>query len=358
MMIKVLFLTKYASQAASSRMRSYQYLEYFEDNEISCDVRPLISDDALMAKYESGKYSYIGLFRRYWARIGVLIARRQYDLIWIEKEALPWMPLWIERYLLSGVPYVLDYDDAIFHNYDRHRSLLVRKVFGRRLDGLMSGARLVVGGNEYLAQRARDAGAEWVEVLPTVVDLRRYVLKPAESVQGTKKIVWIGSPSTARYLQEIAEPLAKLSKSTPFALRVIGADIAMKGVDLECLPWSEKSEAMSIAECDIGVMPLSDSPWERGKCGYKLIQYMACGLPVVASPVGANLDLVQPSVNGWLANTPGEWLERLRHLLTDPTARAQMGQTGRARVEAKYSVQRTAPQLTQLLKAAARGAVA
>ena len=132
----------------------------------------------------------------------------------------------------------------------------------------------------------------------------------------------------------------------------------MKDVDLECLPWSEELEAASIAECDIGVMPLSDSPWERGKCGYKLVQYMACGLPVVASPVGANVQLVQPGMNGWLADTPAEWVQHLQHLLTDPAARTRMGQDGRARVEAEYSIQRTAPKLTQLLKTAAQSVVA
>ncbi|MBW8722776.1 MAG: glycosyltransferase, partial [Polaromonas sp.] len=303
-MIRVLLLSKFERMGASSRMRSLQYLPLLESSKLKVVASPLICDEMLRNRYKYGGYSLPSLFKAYLGRWIALMSRGRFDLIWIEKEALPWAPLWVEMLLLRNVPYVLDYDDAIFHNYDRHRFGWVRKVFGRRLDGLMARARLVIGGNEYLAQRARDAGAPWVEVIPSVVDLRRYEIKQDVGEGRVGRIVWIGSPSTARYLRELAEPLAALAKSTPFTLHVIGANLEMKGVNLKCLPWSEATEAVAIAECDVGIMPLSDSPWERGKCGYKLVQYMACGLPVVASLVGANIQLVHQGVNGWLANTP------------------------------------------------------
>jgi len=258
--------------------------------------------------------------------------------------------------LLRGVPYALDFDDAVFHNYDLHRLASVRKVFGHRLDGLMDKAALVVAGNCYLAARARAAGAPWVVVLPTVIDLNRYlplVVKPTVSSSQPLRIVWIGSPSTVRYLQLLQEPLQALAKRLPFVLRVIGGNFSLPGVQVECLPWAEDTEVAALTECDVGVMPLLDSPWERGKCGYKLIQYMACGLPVVASSVGVNPEIVRNGENGYLASSAEEWVSALEALLQSPSLRAQMGVAGRRRVEEEYCIQKTGPLMAQLLRTAA-----
>jgi len=314
----------------------------------------------LATKYRSGEYDRRQVMRAYWGRLLQLVGRRNFDLLWIEKEALPWIPAWLECALLHGVPYVLDFDDAVFHNYDLHRSKWVRRFLGRRIDRLMAGARLVVGGNDYLAQRARDAGAPWVEVVPTVVDLERYEVRPHPGTQrGAPHIVWIGSPSTVGYLAALGAPLAALAQSVAFKVRVIGGVLEMPGVDIECVPWTEDTEVAFIAECDIGIMPLPDSPWERGKCGYKLIQYMACGLPVVASPVGVNTQIVQDGVNGFLAEEGGDWEAKLGQLLGDAVLREAMGRAGRRRVEDEYCVQQVAPRLAGLLlKAGGRQACA
>jgi glycosyltransferase involved in cell wall biosynthesis len=254
------------------------------------------------------------------------------------------------------VPYVLDFDDAVFHNYDLHRFGWVRYFYGKRLDRLMAGAALFVGGNEYLASRARAAGAPWVEVLPTVIDLNRYAVKPIAKTfaDGLLRIVWIGSPSTARYLEVLREPLQALSLRVPFVLRVIGATVDWPGVNVECVQWSQETEVASIAEGAIGVMPLQDSAWERGKCGYKLIQYMACGLPVVASPVGVNTEIVEDGTNGFWAAKGIDWVAALERLLTNAALRTLMGREGRQRVEAKYCLQVTGPRLVELLKKSAK----
>lgn len=303
-----------------------------------------------------GSYSLLDLVNSYLVRIRALLYRKQFDVLWIEKEALPWLPLWIEACLLHGVPYVLDYDDAVFHNYDQHRFAAVRWLYGKRLDGLMSKAALVVGGNDYLAQRARAAGARWVEVVPTVIDLDRY---PVPVVFGGDKaalqlsIVWIGSPSTARYLKLLEKPLQLLAKRWPLVLRVIGAEFQMHGVRVQCVQWSEATEVESIAAGHAGVMPLLESPWEQGKCGYKLIQYMACGLPVVASPVGVNNQIVEHEVNGFLARSDAEWVVALEQLFAQAQLRHRMGKAGRAKVEAQYCIQKTGPKMAELLKKAA-----
>mgnify|MGYP001194383274 CR=1 FL=1 len=336
-------------------MRTLQFLPWLAREGLEYVVAPLINDNQLQARYQNGAYPLLGILQAYWRRVCTLMLRYNFDLVWIEKEALPWLPLWLERLLLRGRPYVLDFDDAIFHSYDLHFSTLVRNFFGQRIDHLMAGARLVIAGNEYLARRARDANAPWIEVLPTVIDLERYKVRPTRIVQPDPlRIVWIGSPSTIHYLSLLQEPLTRLSRQFSVRLRVIGARIPhMPGVDAEFVPWSEETEVASIQECDIGVMPLLDSPWERGKCGYKLIQYMACGLPVVASPVGVNSQIVHANENGLLANNDKEWVRALDLLLGNATLRQHMGAVGRKKVEDAYCMQQVVPRLTALLYTAA-----
>lgn len=355
--IKILMLPKYSRLGASSRLRSLQYLPWFNQAGLEVCVQSLLSDSQLQSRYRTGGYGIGNLVTAYWTRISALLQRRRFDMVWIEKEALPWLPLWLERWLLWGVPYVLDYDDAIFHNYDQHPRAWVRRSYGRRLDGLMKGAALVIGGNNYLAQRARGAGAQRVEVVPTVIDLQRYLLPgkhPGTVAEAAgfrpPRIVWIGSPTTAHYLQLLREPLRLLAQTVPFTLRVIGGGVVdFPGVAVESLPWTEDSEAENIRDCDVGVMPLLDSPWERGKCGYKLIQYMACGLPVVASAVGANLDIVEHDKNGFVVSTSGEWVAALEKLLCDAALRMRLGKAGRLQVEQHYCIQQTGPHLTAWL---------
>lgn len=347
--MRLLLLTRYGALGASSRMRTFQYLPWLESASWAYDVAPLFSDEKLARRYRLGTYGLSAALDAYFSRINRMFHRHRYDLIWVEKEALPWLPVSVERWLLGGVPYVLDYDDAVFHNYDLHRVALVRQLFGRRLDKLMAGASLVVAGNRYLAKRAANAGAVRVEIIPTVIDLLRYRALARSAVE-VPRIVWIGSPSTVRYLQLVRDPLAALSKEVSFTLRVIGGEsFEIPGVKVETLPWSAETEAAAIEECDIGIMPLEDSPWEKGKCAYKLIQYMACGLPTVASPVGANVDVVIDGETGYLANDAATWVQQLKRLLLDPDLRMRMGACGRARVEQHYCIQRTAPRLIKLL---------
>lgn len=357
--LKVLALTKYGRLGASSRMRFLQYLPWLQQAGIEVTVRPLLSDEVLRTRYQRGSYGLWSLLQAYATRCQALLQRRHFDVVWIEKEALQWFPLWFELAILRGTPYMLDFDDAVFHHYDQHANPWLRRLYGQRLDRLMANAALVVGGNNYLAQRARDAGTRSAVVLPTVIDLERYPNQPKLLVTVTSsdylpRIVWIGSPSTARYLQLLLEPLKTLTKVHPFVLRVIGSGpLDLPGVQVEVLPWLEDTEVKNISDCDIGVMPLLDSSWERGKCGYKLIQYMACSLPVVASNVGVNPEIVQAGKNGFLVNTPDEWVAALGMLLANQSLRTQMGLVGRQQVVHSYCIQQTGSRQAELLRAAA-----
>lgn len=278
------------------------------------------------------------------------------DVIWLEKDALPWLPAGLELALLgTRVPLVLDYDDAVFHQYDEHRLPWVRRLLEPKHPALMRRAACVVAGNDYIANFARAAGAHRVEVLPTVVDLERYTPSPAPAVPpaGPAHVGWVGQRATSSFLRALAPVFQTLAREGTARFTAIGIDAAALGLPMDSLPWAEATEAEDIARLDIGIMPLVDAPFERGKCGYKLIQYMACGLPVVASPVGVNRQIVEHGVNGFLADTPEAWATALRTLCQDPALRARMGAAGRRKVEQQYCLQVTAPRLVQILRGAA-----
>lgn len=360
--MKVVCLTRYDSQGASSRVRFLQYFDALSRQApgLALSHQALLDAGYLHRKY-AGRSSVGTAVQRYFKRAAAAPWRALADVWWIEKELWPYLPAALELALLRGCTYVLDLDDAIFHTYDLHPNPLVRRCLGSKTDRLMAGAALVTAGNDYLAARARAAGAPWVEVLPTVVDLARYPFPPqratAPAVEDKVTIGWIGSPATVHYLAQLADPLARLAHERPLRVEVVGGGaINLPGVDLVPVAWSESTEAASIARFDIGVMPLTDSPWERGKCGYKLIQYMACGVPVVASPVGANRTIVCDGLNGLLAADADGWYEALARLAADAALRARMGAAGRQRVESDYSVQAMAPRLAQWLRVVGAGA--
>jgi len=352
--VRVLALTRYTRLGASSRMRSLQYLPFFESAGIHVEVSPLFGDDYLHQLYSKRPTPWGSVANSYFRQALTLLRARKFDFVWIEKEIFPSMPAWVEMAMARlGVKYVVDYDDAIFHNYDLSSNPLKRMLAGK-IDAVMRNAALVVCGNEYLAERARRAGAPAVVVVPTVVDLMRYSVSPPHAAEELV-IGWIGSPSTAKYLDLLHPILAKLSLRMPLQLRVVGAQVQFPGVDVLCLPWSEETEVEYIRQFDIGLMPLLESPWERGKCGYKLIQYMACGVPVIASPVGVNSQLVRDGRNGYLASSEIEWTQAIERLHADVELRRTLGRQGREDVEKHYCVQVTSEQLAGLFRQLARG---
>ena len=287
------------------------------------------------------------------AESGDTLAARRFDLVWIEKELLPFVPAWAEAGLLAGVPVVVDYDDATYHTYDQHPRRLVRFVLGRKVDAVMHRARLVVAGNPYLASRAMAAGAGRVEVLPSVIDIDRYGPVVAES-DGPFTVGWLGSPGSEKLIETVREPLARFVAQPDVRLVLVGATAtALPGVCHETWSWTEASEVDSMRRFHVGIMPLADTPWERGKCGFKLIQYMGAGRAVVASPVGVNVDIVADGASGFLAATPAEWTDRLERLRVDASLRRSMGVEGRRLAEIRYSLHVAAPRLADLLRSAA-----
>ena len=342
---------------ASSRLRFFQYIPFLEVKDIQVTSSPFLSDEYLVRLYAGKRgpgFAWLVL-AAYWKRLVFMFKCSDYDLIWIEKEVFPWLPAWFERLFIGKhARYIVDYDDATFHNYDLSRNTLVQWLMGDKIDQVMKYATLVTAGNAYIADRAKQGGAAWVENLPTVIDLDRYP-EPAERSfkenEGEVVIGWIGSPSTVKYLEQVATALAHVCHDTGARLVVVGAKSnALSKLPVTFRDWMEDSEVAEIGRFDIGIMPLPGEPWARGKCGYKLIQYMACGKAVMASPVGVNTEIVSQGLNGFLAESADEWERYLRLLIADRKLRDEMGKAGRQLVVEKYCVQRTAPQLLRWME--------
>jgi hypothetical protein len=189
-------------------VRFYQYYPALRAQGFVIQDAPFFSDEYVRRLYANQPVRMGEVISAYLRRLSALLRARDFDLLWLEKEFLPWMPAPLEK-LLARQPYVVDYDDAVFHRYDLHRNALIRRVLGRKVDRVMQNAALVVAGNEYLAERARAAGAKRVEILPSVVDADLYTPAPARASGFT--VGWIGSPVTAPYLEQVRSALEMLT---------------------------------------------------------------------------------------------------------------------------------------------------
>jgi len=354
--LRVLALTYYDRLGASSRLRFFQYIAYLKSHGIDVDISYFLSSDYVEGR-QRGRVISGEAWRAFLRRFSALNRIGSYDLLWIEKECFPWLPAFLETSFLGrDPPFVLDYDDAVFHKYDQHRNGVVRKLLKDKHPILMRRSALVVAGNSYVEEFARSSGARHVVTLPTAIDLGRYVYVGKFSApQRQVRIGWIGQSSTAKFLKPLTGLFLKLEQEEGVRFKAIGVDPKVHELPMEGVGWSEETEVRAIKDLDIGIMPLTDGPFERGKCGYKLIQYMGSGLPVVASPVGVNKDIVEHGVTGFLAETEVEWFNALRTLINDAALRERMGRAGRLKVERRFSTNVTAPRLAELLKQAATG---
>jgi glycosyltransferase involved in cell wall biosynthesis len=338
-MTKIAMLTRYGSLGANSRYRLLQYIPSFEQAGHSVEVRPMLDDAYLQALYSSGRRSRWQVVRGYLRRLAQLRGLGKYGIVLCDQEFFPYLPPPAER-LAAGccARLVVDYDDAAYCKYSRI------PVLRQRIPELMAMAEAVVVGNRYLEAFAAEHSRN-VHLIPTVVDVSRYAAKRDYSATGGVRLVWIGTPVTAEFLKELAPVLVALKERYPdLGLRLIGAGEAIRRwlPFAEVVVWTEANEARLLAECDIGLMPLPDNEFTRGKCGLKLIQCMAAGLPVVGSPVGANCEIVCEGREGYLAANSEEWFAALERLIVSPRLRREMGQSASLKVRKNYSLQQGA----------------
>jgi glycosyltransferase involved in cell wall biosynthesis len=338
--MKVLFLTKYSRMGASSRLRSYQYFPFLISNSVDVTVSPLFNDNYLTNIY-AGRKNIKDIFLSYFKRFLILFTLFKYEVVLIEYELFPFLPAWGERLMkLFGVKYIVDYDDAIFHNYDLSKSFLIKNLLGNKIDIVMKLSNAVIVGNEYLEQRAIRSGSKRIYVIPTVIDTHNYHINDTHN-KGSFMIGWIGSPSTFKYLLSLRNAIEKLNYNYNITIIHIGSNRLLNWplIKEEQIDWTEQSEINSIRRFDVGVMPLFDTKWEKGKCSFKLIQYMGCSLPVVASAIGMNKQVVTIN-NGFLVNSMEEWYIALERYILDKNLRLIHGKNGRRIVELNYSLEK------------------
>ena len=341
----------YGPTAASHRVRLSQYGHGLRAHGCELVLHSLLTEAYLTRRFAGRRVSLWSLLLAYLQRLLVLIRVPRSSLAIVYAELFPLLPAWFERWLLRA-PYILDLDDAFYLKYRSGRLAWLSHVLGGKIDHLMRGAAAITAGSRHLAAYARQFNPR-VVLLPSVVDTDHYRPRPPASGSSSATpftIGWIGSPSTAPYLDLLVEPLQQLAREIPLRLLVIGgAAPAMDRVEVIEHPWSLEQEVPLLQQFDVGVMPLPDTPWTRGKCAYKLIQCMACAVPVVSSPVGANVDVVTPDC-GILAATSADWLSALRRLAADPSLRQRLGIAARERVEAHYSLHQALPVLAEVIR--------
>ena len=345
-MRKIYIFARYNRLGASSRVRLYQFTNKLLST-FRLQVNTLFPDNYVWNLYNNKNNSKFCILLGYLRRIWDLVFSRA-DIIWVEKELLPYLPYWLERMLIGKKKMVLDIDDAWFHRYDLHPHWIVRVCFHTKIYSMLNRADVVFAGSNYLYDTALACGAKRVIYMPTVVDLDKYVPAVRTDDVDEIRIGWIGSETTVLYLDLVLDVLArvvKLAVGKKIRFYVIGAkfEYPIAGLEIVQLPWSEDNEVALINQTDLGIMPLYNSLWEQGKCAYKLIQYMACAKAVVASDVGQNSFVVDHGVDGFLCNEEDEWVESLMLLINNVELRKQMGDAGYKKVQEKYSVEHNLP---------------
>jgi glycosyltransferase involved in cell wall biosynthesis len=360
--MKVLCLSSFPTEAACTRYRCTQFFDYLRRQGVHCTLRPFLSPALFRRLYAPGGWRYK------LPRAAAAVARRtldlagagRYDVVFVQREAALFGPPvveWIVAKILRK-PMVFDLDDAIFVSY-------VSPTYGRLAQWIkfpwktavnirMSSS--VIAGNQYLAAYARKLNPR-VVTIPTVVDTNQYLRGRDSGAADPLRIGWIGSPTTTQYLQTLIPVFEQLARRRRFDLKLVGADrrIEVTGVTVAQSEWELHREIADFQSLDIGVYPIAESEWSVGKSGFKAVQYMASGVPCVASPVGATLEIIEDRVNGLLAANEKEWLEKLQLLIDDAALRAYLADNGRRTVEQRYSTAVHAPRLLEAIRSAACG---
>lgn len=339
------------------RFRFEQQIRPLAQRGIRLEISSFFSPEISSRLYRPGGYAAkAGAVLRGGARrLNDLLRARGYDVALIHKGATPLGYPFVERLLAArGIPYVFDFDDAIYMTQTSGANRFAAPLkFARKAEVVARHAALVVTGNRHLAGWAARHN-DSVRVIPTTIDTRTYHLEPrAAPAERAVCIGWSGSLTTVQYLDLLAPVLRELQAECGIQIKVIGdPDYRIEGARVRAIRWQEASEVADLADIDIGVMPLPDDEWARGKCGLKALQYMALGIPTVMSPVGVNVEIARGDA-AMLAASTAQWRETLKRLIDDPALRRELGERGRQRVQGEYSADVAAPLWEDALRAAA-----
>ena len=350
-MKKIYFFPKYSSKAPSSRCRIYEYLPYYHQAEIKFVVSPLLGDWYLSALWgHKSKFRVLFLIvASYLKRIVSILLLPHNSIVYIGAELLPYMPSWLESYLyFRGIKYLIEFDDAVFHNYD-NRNILIRWLYQEKFKKVISKASLVICGCRYLS----DYSKQWnknVLIIPTSIDEKKYI----KAISCTNNIIgWIGSSSTSPNIAIVMPALKKLSIEFPFELHLVGFDkryeYLLKGINYKIISWTSETEVSELSQFTIGIMPLYDTLGNRGKCAFKLVQYMGIGIPTISTPLQSNLD-IDKGCGNLFANSDEEWYLAFKDLLSNRDKRRIIGNKNKRVAMQHYTFQSNSQELIGILR--------
>jgi len=352
--MRVLFILPHPIEGPSSRFRVYQYIPYLERNGVECTVRPFVSSANVRELYKSGgtgrkiALTLSGLTRR-----AADVARAtRHDIVYVLREAFALGPPFVEAALARAAgKMIFDFDDAIYTRSLAYDNPIDRLRDWNKPAKMIRRADTIVAGSSYLADYAARHATGRVEVLPTVVDHQIYAPRARRASGGAVTLGWIGTPRGSHYVADMMPVFKRLVARHPnLKMVLVGcAPFAAEGLPIEFRDWALEREPADIAGFDIGIMPLTDDEETRGKCGFKLIQYMSSGVAAIASPVGANSDIIEDGKSGLFASSPAEWEGAIGRLITDPKLRRSLQEAGRQRAIESYSLQHTGPQMLRIL---------
>ncbi|MDL2343603.1 glycosyltransferase family 4 protein [Deinococcus sp. MIMF12] len=350
MSLRVLALSPYPLAGPSPRYRLYAFQNPLRERGIELDIRPFLTERAFTLRMNGAKNHPLAL-----ARVAFGLAERvaqarsvrgDYDLIYVHRQSAPLLHEHFDRlFLRAGVPVVFDMDDAVFNDYP--------------IDRLLRGSVAATVGNEYLGDYVRQVSPQTrVTCVPTVVDTTQYGIRPPR-LPGTPPVVgWIGTASTfTHYLEPVLAGLLRVCRDHGAEFRVIASpDVRgrVEAAGATFIPWSMEGEIQALQEFDVGVMPLQDNVFVRGKCAFKLIQYGAVGIPSVGSDIGANGEVIRHGVTGLLAADPVDFETQLAELLRRPDLGREMGAAARRVIEERFSLHSQVDVMERVLRGAAQ----
>ncbi len=342
--MKVLFTCVHIpGRAPGQRFRFEQYLDFLSANGVECVFSNLLDEEDYRYFYKKGYYfRKLGiLWKGYRKRRRELKTIGQYDIVFVQREAFMLGTAYFEKQYARRSKMIFDFDDAIWLEQVSGQNKIFRFVKNpAKTRKIIAQSSLIFAGNQYLADYASQFNKN-VAIIPTTIDTDAY--RPAYSAEKEKICVgWSGSFSTIRHFETCLDALKIIKKKygEKVYFKVIGDgnyvndELGIRGQD-----WKRDTEIKDLQEIDIGLMPLPDDEWSRGKCGLKGLQYMALAIPTIMSPVGVNGDIIREGENGFLASATAEWVDKISRLIDSPTLREQMGRKGRDTVVTAYSVE-------------------
>src|SRR6266496_1594992 len=339
------------------RYRLEQWEPLLKERGVEITYEPFEDEELHALLYKSGTIGRkLQLVARGLKRRLSLIRRvKNYDMVYIFREAALFGPPVFERLIhLTGVPIVFDFDDAVFVSYrSPANGYLSYLKFASKTKTICRIAAHVMVGNPYLADYARQVNDQ-VTIVPTTIDTYKY--KAATKTESRPPVIgWTGSYSTVQHLDTLRGALRKLAALEPFRLRVIGTPAySLDNIEVEAMSWRANTEITDLSPIDIGIMPLPDDAWSKGKCALKALQFMALGIPTVCSPVGVNTEVIHDDQNGFIAGSEEEWVEKLSRLLRSAELRERLGRAGRRTVEQGYSATIQAPKVHDIFRSVLR----